>query len=165
MIKVLLDTNVLLDYCGATAREDQIQDATQLISLLCEKGDGFIATPTILKDVHYLSQVSLKRRIKAEKGTLSPEDTQFVSKCSYALLDTLRELCVVVSESVVDCEIARSLCKQHNDYEDNLIAAVALRCGVDFIVTRDEKFMKHCPVACLTPKDMLAYLESGALHV
>ena len=160
MLKVVLDTNVLLDLFGASSEADALQ-AKALVAELARHSETPICTPAILKDFAYLYPLRLKSVIRAEKGSFDESDAACVAQCASAAVASLMELCAVASEGMVDCEMARLMCKQHADFEDNVIAAVARRIDADYIVTRDERFMRHCPIACLSPADMVAHLQAG----
>lgn len=44
--------------------------------------------------------------------------------------------------------------------EGDRVIAAALRSKADFLITRDEKLLRHSPVAALSPTDMVSYLEA-----
>ena len=48
----------------------------------------------------------------------------------------------------------------HADFEDDLVIAAALRAKADYLVTNDEGLLRHCPVAALDARDMVALLEA-----
>lgn len=48
----------------------------------------------------------------------------------------------------------------HNDLEDNFILAAAAKINGCYLVSEDEKFLKHAPVPALPSKEMLALLSS-----
>ena len=48
----------------------------------------------------------------------------------------------------------------HADFEDDLIIAAALRAEADYLVTNNEGLLRHCPVAALDARDMVALLET-----
>lgn len=158
---LVFDVNALLDYYGITDYPEDQKAATELITALSSQETAFIITPTVLKDFRYLFSTLSKRRIRAEKGTVTESEAAAVKITEKAAADHLMDIATIASENLSTCEMARTLYNQHPDYEDCLIAAVALRIGADCIVTRDKAFAKHCPVACYTPAEALPYVESG----
>ena len=163
MRKVFLDTNVILDYFGASNQADSCRNARSVIDELWKTGDGFLVTSSQIKDVRYILERRFRRAVQIEKGTVSEADAAAAQACADAALDNLLALASVASEGASDCATARVLCRQHPDFENNLIAAVALRSQADCIVTRDAGFIRHCPVACMTPGDFLNALENGII--
>ena len=61
-----------------------------------------------------------------------------------------------------DVWLAGTYRELHRDFEDNLIAAAATRCGADILVTNDEQFLRHCPVRAMDVADTLTYLRLSA---
>lgn len=161
MLKMLFDTNVILDYFGCMTTEQDQKTAVTLVQRLERRGTPFLITPTILKDFQYLFASKTKQEFRSETGRLTNSNAASVIVTTHAVIETLMELCCIASEDAATCETARLLCKTHFDYENNLIAAVALRIDATCIVTRDKAFAKHCPVACHTPEQALSYLEAG----
>ncbi len=53
----------------------------------------------------------------------------------------------------------RPLRDQHAEIEDNLIVAACMRIKADYLVTNDEKLLRHAPVAAVTPRQMVRLLE------
>ena len=160
MVRLLFDTNAVLDYFGVSTTEENRKAALDLVKEILSQEGTFLVTPTTLKDFRYLFEISMKRVIRNEEGSLSQKDALVVQRVADAALERLMDICSIASEDLASCEMARVLCKQHADYEDNLIAAVAMRANA-VIVTRDQAFARHCPVMCVTPKQALSYLQSG----
>ena len=48
----------------------------------------------------------------------------------------------------------------HDDFEDDLLIAAAQRAQADYLVTNDERLLKHAPVAALSARDALAALRA-----
>ena len=46
----------------------------------------------------------------------------------------------------------------HNDFEDDLIIAAAVRAKTDLLVTNDVKLCSHAPVAAMSVEDARNYL-------
>ena len=161
MLKILFDTNIILDYFGMSTSAQDCDMAARLVTEILLRTDSFLTTSTSLKDFDYLFRLNMKRIARCEKGELLQEDADAISGIAFNILESIQEICNVVSEGSADVVLAHKLLKQHPDFEDCLLAAVAMRIQANCIVTRDERFIKHCPVSCLTPKDALALITSG----
>ena len=49
------------------------------------------------------------------------------------------------------------------DFEGDLVIAAAMRGKVDYLVTNDERLLRHCPVAALSAFDMCKVLEMRSI--
>lgn len=134
-MKVLLDTNILLDsilerkpFDSAADRVWQANERRQISAYV---------TTSSLRDLVYL--VRKERPIEVA--------FQAVRIC----LDTFR-VC-----RVGRLEIERALRFPGSDFEDNLQLACALAVPLDAIITRDKKF-KGAPIPVLTPAQLLSQL-------
>ena len=120
MIRVLIDTNVVLD--ALASREPFRVYAEKLFMLAAkEKFQGFV-TANSLSDIYYLIRKSVSD-VAAREG-----------------IRNLLQLFSVIDITGQDCEIA--LDSPVADYEDALIAVCAAKIGVEYIVTRDEDFLQ-----------------------
>lgn len=139
-MKVLLDTNVVLD---AVAAREPWNSAAQKIVLLTAEGEieGFI-TANCLTDIYYIARKSLSD-IDAREA-----------------LRSIFHVFGVVDLCGTDCQAALDL--PMDDYEDAVATICARKAGVQSIVTRDEGFIKSAsrPPAML-PQDFLKQFESS----
>lgn len=135
MIKALIDTNVVLD--ALASREPFRADAEKIFMLAAkEQFQGFV-TANSITDIYYLVRKNVPE-IAAREA-----------------LRNLLQLFTVVDISGEDCDIAMD--SPVNDYEDALVAVCAAKAGVDYIITRDEDFLKaRADVPVVTPT---AFLE------
>lgn len=132
MLKVMLDTNVLLGYY--LGREPGCKAATELLSILYQRETVPYASSLSLKDLFYLLSMTLKRM--ARQGTGGP-----LSESDAAAARRIAWTCV--RKTIGGC----------------LQFAAAREVKVDYLVTSDENLVLHAPVACLAPKDALKILE------
>lgn len=125
MIRALLDTNIVLDALGN--RQPFAEDARQLFTM-AENGqyEAFLTANTIT-DIYYVSRKRMPENIIRRH------------------LSSLMKLFDVLPVEVSDCQIA--LDSQITDYEDALLATIANRWKIDYIITRDEDFLKECKSA------------------
>ncbi len=133
---VLLDTNVLLDLL--LARDPWADDAARILELI-HRGSarGAIAAHAITT-LHYLVRRAADGRSAAT-----------------AISDLLALLAVVPLEGA---DFSRALALGLTDYEDAVHVAAALKCGADFLVTRNQKDFKGSPVAVRSPSEIRALL-------
>jgi putative PIN family toxin of toxin-antitoxin system len=116
----ILDTNVILD--AIAAREPFKKDADAIFAFLGENKLTAYVTASSVTDIYYI----LHRKL--------PDEI-----CRKALRN-LFNLMSVVTVSQKDCEAALS--SPVADFEDALVSACALKSSVDYIITRDEDFLK-----------------------
>ena len=114
-MKVLSDTNVILDYLGQ--RELFYHDSREVIFLSAEKKlDGIIGAGSIA-DIFYIDR---KTHQSTEK--------------SLTLITDLLKLVTLVDTKA--CDITIALGFNMPDFEDAIIAATALRETADYIIRR-----------------------------
>ena len=155
MNAILLDTNIWLDYhLGIRPGH---QEAFQLISLAIQQDIDLLIASQSLKDFWYLFWQSLKT---AGKATMPIEDASRIAKhAAWSATEQIAEHTTVVGSDAADAWLAlkmRSIC---DDYGDNLVVAAAMRAKPRLLVTNDQTLLSHCPVACATAADALAFLE------
>jgi predicted nucleic acid-binding protein len=141
MIKVLLDTNVVLD-------------------LLLDR-EGFAEAAASIWDAH------CRNEVEAYIAAITPINTFFIARKlkgadlarEYVskLLGTLK-ICPLDHQSLLAAEIL-SL----PDYEDSVQVASAMFNNLDAIITRDPKDFKNSPLPVYSPTDFLQNLRSNPL--
>jgi predicted nucleic acid-binding protein len=133
MIKALIDTNVVLD--ALASREPFRADAEKIFLMAAEEEfHGFI-TANSITDIYYLTRKNVSEATAREA------------------IRNLLQLFTVVDVRGEDCELA--LDSPIADYEDALVATCAARAEVDYIVTRDEDFLKNrAGVSIVSPGDL-----------
>lgn len=113
-----------------------------------------------LKDVYYL----LQRRIKNDNkrlGDTAPERSGAAARvAAWAAVNHILEIAEVVGSDFADATIAVKHRSIHDDYEDDLLIAAAMRMNADLLVTSDQDLLKHSPVAALSPQDATRWLEN-----
>jgi predicted nucleic acid-binding protein len=137
--KILLDTNVILDF--ALKREPFYENAR---AVFCETINGNLQgyiTASMATDIFYLLQ---KTNGKA------------------FAMDTLADLLVIIDVLTVCKEdVHVALHSGWVDFEDALQAHVADRCGMDAIITRNLKdFDKVQYLDIVHPSDFIQYLDT-----
>jgi predicted nucleic acid-binding protein len=137
--KVLLDTNAILDF--ALKRESFYENAQTILCEITKSSlQGYI-TASMATDIFYLLQ-KINGKVFA--------------------MNTLADLLVIIDVLTVYKEdVHVALHSGWADFEDALQAQVAIRCGMDAIVTRNIKDFNKVPyLDIIHPSDFIQYLEN-----
>jgi predicted nucleic acid-binding protein len=133
MIKILLDTNVVLDI--ALQRPHFYNDAANIFKKICEKKIQAFVSASTITDIFYI----LQKENNKEKAS------QF-----------LLRLIQVIDIVGIDREIILdALALGWNDFEDAVQNCVAQRNGIDIIVTRNVKDYEQSKMKIFSPADFL----------
>ncbi|HBU11806.1 MAG TPA: DNA-binding protein [Clostridiales bacterium] len=137
-MKLLIDTNVILDACLSRAPWNE---SAEKIILACaeEKAIGCI-TASSITDIYYILRKTLQSSEQAKQAILK----------ILAIFD-------VLDVTGLDCEKAFEL--PIPDYEDALLAHCAKRHKVEWIVTRNPKDFEGSPVKIINPGEVLKRLK------
>ena len=140
-MKVLLDTNVILDVLQK--RSPWFDDAKEIFLAVATKQiDGFITAKEVA-DIHFFS----RKQFKGEES-IDTKVRKIISGilALFGIVDTLGE----------DCQNALGI--ENNDYEDALMIISAKRAGINYIVTRNTEHFEQSPVPVCTPADFVKLL-------
>jgi predicted nucleic acid-binding protein len=136
---VLLDTNIIMD---ALQERSPFDVEAKEILRRAQDGKEFscLFTANAAADIFYL--YSRARDMKSAN----------------AALDFLLANYGVVTVTHEDCKAALSL--HIEDFEDALVVVCAQNVNADYIITRDDKFLRTAsPVKLISPKDFIAILK------
>lgn len=136
-MKVLLDTNVILDVWFA--REPFVKDSARVLGLVERKSLDGVVCPTSITTLHYLA-----KKVAGDKRARS-------------LIQELLNICQVSTLSVED--FATALSSKIADFEDAVIEAVALSEKVDVIVTRNTVDFKKSRITAKEPIEIVRATE------
>ncbi len=137
-MRVLIDTNVVLDYL--LEREPFLQDAETLFQAIgSEQVVGYV-TATTLTDIFYI----------ARRQTQSVERAKQVVSITLAVM----EICPV-DRAVLEVALTSGL----RDFEDAVQVACAIAQSLDAIVTRDTQDFSNATVPVLSASQLLEQLE------
>ena len=78
---------------------------------------------------------------------------------AWAVVEHILEVAEVVGSDYMDALLATKHRSIHDDYEDDLVIAAAMRMNADLLVTSDQALIRHAPIAALTPQDSIHWLE------
>jgi len=138
-MKVLLDTNIIIDYLEE--REPFYANSYRVIQLGLESEIETIMSAGAVKDVYYLIKQFLKDDVKARE-------------CIFLISNYIK----IVNTTAED--ITSAVILYMPDFEDALIAAAARREKADYIITRNEKDFINSPIPAITPEQFLERLDS-----
>ena len=134
-MKILLDTNVIVD--NIAVREPYNKTANAIFNLIIEERIiGYVNTSSIT-DIYYIIRKTFNDSDSREK------------------IRTLLNLIQAIDVTKADCIAA--LDSPMADFEDALVAVCADKENLDFIVTRDEDFLK-LPKA-ISPSEFLKKIK------
>jgi len=139
-MKVLLDTNVVLD--AIAKREPFWVNAQKIINLILDnKLEGYV-TANSITDIYYIAQKNLSRNDL------------------YNALHSLFKIFDIIDVFGTDCR--KALDFPLDDYEDALLAVCGDRAAVDYIVTRDEEFLRQAKNSVIAPADFLRLFANSS---
>jgi predicted nucleic acid-binding protein len=136
MTKVILDTNVIIDYLAS--RAPFYVSAGAIVDLIVRRECTGYITASGVTDIYYVLRKNL------------------TNEACRSALRWLFRLFTVIPVLQVDCETA--LGYPMEDYEDALVAVCANKTRADYIITRDEHFLKTENV--VSPSDFLSLWTS-----
>ncbi|OGV34716.1 MAG: hypothetical protein A2020_00255 [Lentisphaerae bacterium GWF2_45_14] len=133
MMKIFIDTNVLLD---VLAERRPFYDASAEIISLFEKdqAEGFISAMSF-NNTHYI----LRKRIGKNRAI----------KAMRTLLDTFHV--VSLDEKILN----RTIDADFGDFEDGIQFFSAIRSSADYLITRNVKDFPHRDIPILAPEEFL----------
>ena len=143
-MKLLLDTNVLIDYYAQ--REPFVENAILLRIASCLGDVDLWACSRSFPDVEYV----LRRAIPAnELRQMMSKSLEFLSVCTISASDV--------------CDGFKS---DWQDLEDFYIASAAKRIGADYVITRDCEGFAKSDVPALSPQGFFKLMqdEYGVLY-
>lgn len=138
MIKVYLDTNVILD--ALASREPWKKDAERILEFASIDIIQANVSASSITDIFYLLRKELKDTEKSK---------EIISKLLgiVHVLDVTQEDCI------------NALASHVTDFEDAVVEQVAKRHEIAAIVTRNTKDFVNASVKCLMPAQLLELLE------
>lgn len=138
MIRIMLDTNIILDVL--IHRQQFYEKSCQVLDL-CENDvvSGFVCATTMTDIFYYLHK------------------NYHDNKLCYDALGTVFRICKIAPVTRKDVKEAYLL--RAKDFEDALLALCAQAQRCDYLVTRNKKDFVELPISALEPAEFLAILE------
>lgn len=161
MYKILLDTNVLVDYY--LGREPGCTACKSIIGR-SQGRHALYAAGVSIKDLYYLVGATLKRMQRSESGALTDAQVSAANESAWGCVKHALDVCIVANTGNAECQDALFLQSIHGDFEDNLVLGAARSIGADYLVTSDEKLLMHSPVGALSPTVMSGLLAAEDVH-
>jgi len=130
-MKVLLDTNILLDVL--LVREPHFEDSKAILTLVAtESIQGYVTANSVL-DTYYVARKNMTE----------------IEACT--AMRNLMDLVAIIAVEGRDCE--RALLLDHCDFEDAVLLCCGERAEMDVIVTRDAELQStwHETLKVMTP--------------
>ncbi len=137
--RVLLDTNVLLDYLDA--RRSEHETARSLVRAILLHGGSPVAPASSYKDVYYI----LRRSLGSESD-------------ARALVKGLVECIPITPIDLRGTDLAPAAASNEPDFEDGLVRRLAERERLTAIVTRDASAFRSSFVPVFDPREFLGLL-------
>jgi len=138
MLKILIDTNIIIDALANRANFAESAKAL-ILSIANNKAKGYITTNTVT-DIYYLLRKHYSDSETARKQ-----------------LETLFTIVDILEISKEDCKKAVRF--PMSDFEDAILACCAERCSIDFIATRNTKDFANSPVQAKLPTELTDLLQ------
>lgn len=132
-MKVFLDTNVVIDFCGK--RQPFFQSAATIIDMGYRRELGLIVSSLTFINVAYILRKAFPKELVNEK---------------------LKELSTICEISPIDSPIIRSaIVNGSKDFEDCVQCFSAMACNAEAIITRDKSGFADLPLPVYTPDDFV----------
>ncbi len=133
-MRIMIDTNVVLDVF--LKREPFFQASYEVMKQSAlQIHEGFISAAAAT-DIYYMLRRSLRDDAKAKES-----------------MEKLLAL-VGIADALGE-DVHAAMASNMVDFEDALVAAIAQRCQLDRILTRNTKDYAQSPVKAVTPEDFL----------
>ena len=157
----LVDTNVWMDYY--LQWRPRHADARVLVDGCVSKGFGLLVSVTTLSDLFFSMQSAVKAQYRKEQSgqdpDLTPAQALFAREYAWGCVENLVENHTVVGADLGDVWVGQRQRAVHPDFEDDLVIAAAYRAEPEFIITNDEKLLRHSPYAAMDVADAIKLLE------
>lgn len=157
MYKIVLDTNVVVDYLMGL--EPACSECKQLLLMHAACQHAVYVASLSLKDAYYLVSMQLKRMERQASGCLDDGMANAANEIAWACIRSFVENVLVLPVGRAETLQAFTYKPVHGDFEDNLVVAAARSANADFVVTNDQSLLRHAPIACLSSADILAFLN------
>ncbi len=138
-MKLLLDTNVILDYLGVN---DGFQEDAESLIEYAITGDLIeLVSASAITDIYYVARKHFKDGKKA--------------------VELIRDLRVYIKTlPVTDDDIGKAIDRGWKDFEDAVQYSVAESNDVDFIITRNVADFEETAIPVVSPKEFLEQYEN-----
>lgn len=133
-MKVLLDTNIVLDYLGAN--QGFTEDAEKVFELASRRNDIKLVSSSAITDIVYV----LRRAVK-DRDIVKRKYASFRKRISIL--------------AVTEQDIDRAFDRDWKDFEDAVQYTVAESNGVDCIITSNKNDFEEQQIPCYLPQEFI----------
>ncbi len=155
---LLLDTNIWLSaYLATRPNHDEV---LQLLTQACKCGVELLYPVHASKDLFFLVANDLKRAYRQEHGHLDEAAAVATNAAAWGCVNHMAELATAVPCDHADVWMAQKQRGLHNDFEDDLVIAAALRSKCDLLVTEDAALREHACVAVASVADAMHWIKA-----
>ena len=155
-LRIVVDSNVWVDnYCPWHAKSD---DARRFLQNARLNSATLFYPVHVLKDVVYVVRHEYLRKARKDKNAVEESDARAIAEIATACMRNMSELATAVGADASDIWLADKYLGIHPDFEDNLVLAACKRCDAQYLVTNDQRLIKHSNVLSKTPAQMLPLL-------
>lgn len=159
---LLIDTNVWIDLY---LPDQPNAPASKELIAWAKAHDVALAFPSsAVLDVYQSTCRWFKKWTRASYGELTEAAAVAIKRMAWDNVAEMQEIATPVPVDASDLRLAAHYRDVHNDLEDDLVSAAAVRAKANYLVTNDKALIAHAPVQALTPKAMLLALKTGNAH-
>ena len=156
-IKILVDTNIWLDYF--LARGTHHDAVSAFLAEAYKREDVALYVPSLsLKDLAYQLASLMKLDARRAGKDITPEIAAAAREVSWGCVRNVLEKALVAPIGHTEVLGAFTYKRIHDDLEDDLVLAAADTVGADCLMTHDATLKRHMGDLCLTAEEGLALL-------
>ena len=157
-IKILVDTNIWLDYFLARgAHHDAV---STFIARACEREDIALYIPSLsLKDLAYQLASLMKLDARRAGKDITPDIAAAAREVSWGCVRNVLEKALVAPVGRTEVLGAFTYKRIHDDFEDDLVLASLDAAGCQLLMTHDTALRRHMGDLCLTAEEGLELLD------
>ena len=156
-LKVLVDTNVWLDYFLARSKDHPL--VCEFIARASEREDVALYVASLsLKDVAYLLASQMKLDVRRSGKEVTPNVAAAAREVAWACVRSVLDKAIVVpigSREVLSAFACRRL---HDDFEGDLMLGALDAVDDAVLMTHDAALSRHAGRSCVTAAEALALL-------
>ena len=156
-MKVLLDTNIIVNYLHDTAMNEMDMTIDSLIvrSAIFKEFDACI-TSTMVTDIWYMYLKELKMASEDGSGVVI-SDRRAKREANKMLKSLLQRIDVL---PITAEDVNNALCSNCSNFEEAVQYHASLANNIDMIVTRNVKDFKNSSIKVLSPVSFRTYLRN-----
>lgn len=156
-IKILVDTNVWLDYFLARSAHHKAVSTFIARAFECENIVLYIPSLS-LKDLAYQLASLMKLDARRAGKDITPDIAAAAREISWSCVRSVLEKALVAPISRTEVLGAFTYKRIHDDFEDDLVLAALDAVDANFLMTHDEALRRHMGDFCITAEEGLELL-------